>query len=52
LISALSVAAWISSNIAAGEYYANYFVLVWNGWSDTHVQLGKHGYAGSLPALI
>ncbi len=30
LISALSVAAWISSNIAAGERYSSYFVPVWN----------------------
>ncbi len=30
LISALSVVAWISSNIAAGERYSSYFVPVWN----------------------
>ena len=30
LISALSVMAWISSNIAAGERYSSYFVPVWN----------------------
>jgi signal transduction histidine kinase len=30
LISALSVAAWISSNIVAGERYSSYFVPVWN----------------------
>jgi signal transduction histidine kinase len=30
LISALSVAAWISSNIASGERYSSYFVPVWN----------------------
>ena len=30
LISALSVTAWISSNIAAGERYSSYFVPVWN----------------------
>ncbi len=30
LISALSVMAWVSSNIAAGEHYSSYFVPVWN----------------------
>ena len=30
LMSALSVTAWISSNIAAGERYSSYFVPVWN----------------------
>jgi signal transduction histidine kinase len=30
LISALSVAAWVSTNIAAGEHYSNYFVPIWN----------------------
>jgi len=30
LISALSVTAWVSTNIAAGERYSNYFVPVWN----------------------
>ncbi len=30
LISALSVAAWSGSNIAAGERYSSYFVPVWN----------------------
>ncbi|MFZ0827320.1 MAG: sensor histidine kinase [Verrucomicrobiia bacterium] len=30
LISALSVMAWISTNIAAGERYSGYFVPVWN----------------------
>jgi signal transduction histidine kinase len=30
LISALSVMAWISSNIVAGERYSSYFVPVWN----------------------
>ena len=30
LISALSVMAWISTNIAAGERYTSYFVPVWN----------------------
>jgi signal transduction histidine kinase len=30
LISALSVMAWISSNIAAGEHYSSYFVPIWN----------------------
>jgi signal transduction histidine kinase len=30
LISALSVTAWISANIEAGEHYSNYFVPVWN----------------------
>jgi signal transduction histidine kinase len=30
LISAVSVTAWISSNIAAGERYSSYFVPVWN----------------------
>jgi signal transduction histidine kinase len=30
LISALSVTAWISSNIEAGEHYSSYFVPVWN----------------------
>ncbi len=30
LISALSVTAWISSNIEAGARYATYFVPVWN----------------------
>ena len=30
LIAALSVTAWISTNIAAGEHYSNYFVPVWN----------------------
>jgi signal transduction histidine kinase len=30
LISALSVAAWVSSNIAAGERYSSYFIPVWN----------------------
>ena len=30
LISALSVTAWISTNIAAGERYSSYFVPVWN----------------------
>src|ERR1039458_2913060 len=30
LISALSVTAWISSNIATGERYSSYFVPVWN----------------------
>jgi signal transduction histidine kinase len=30
LMSALSVAAWISSNIEAGARYSSYFVPVWN----------------------
>jgi signal transduction histidine kinase len=30
LISALSVTAWVSTNIAAGEHYSNYFVPIWN----------------------
>lgn len=30
LISALSVTAWVSANIAAGERYSTYFVPVWN----------------------
>ena len=30
VISALSVMAWISTNIAAGEHYSSYFVPVWN----------------------
>jgi signal transduction histidine kinase len=30
LISALSVTAWVSTNIAAGEHYSSYFVPVWN----------------------
>lgn len=30
LISALSVAAWVSSNIEAGAHYSSYFVPVWN----------------------
>ena len=30
LISALSVTAWIGSNIATGERYSSYFVPVWN----------------------
>ena len=30
LISALSVTAWISSNIAAGESYSDFFVPIWN----------------------
>jgi signal transduction histidine kinase len=30
VISALSVTAWISSNIEAGEHYSSYFVPVWN----------------------
>ena len=30
LISALSVLAWTSTNIAAGERYSSYFVPVWN----------------------
>jgi signal transduction histidine kinase len=30
LISALSVTAWISADIAAGKHFANYFIPVWN----------------------
>jgi len=30
LISALSVVAWVSSNIEAGQHYSSYFVPVWN----------------------
>ena len=30
LISALSVTAWVSSNVAAGARYSSYFVPVWN----------------------
>jgi signal transduction histidine kinase len=30
LISALSVTAWASTNIAAGEHYSSYFVPIWN----------------------
>jgi signal transduction histidine kinase len=30
LISALSVTAWVSANIAAGARYSNYFIPVWN----------------------
>lgn len=30
LISALSVTAWVSTNIAAGEHYTSYFVPIWN----------------------
>lgn len=30
LISALSVTAWVSSNIEAGAHYSSYFVPVWN----------------------
>lgn len=30
LLSALSVTAWISSNIEAGAHYSSYFVPVWN----------------------
>jgi signal transduction histidine kinase len=29
-ISALSVTAWVSSNIEAGQHYSSYFVPVWN----------------------
>ena len=29
-LSALSVTAWISSNVEAGEHYSSYFVPVWN----------------------
>ncbi|HTA30219.1 MAG TPA: sensor histidine kinase [Candidatus Cybelea sp.] len=29
-LSALSVTAWVSSNIEAGAHYSNYFVPVWN----------------------
>ena len=32
-VSALSVAAWIFSNIAAGEHYSSFFVPVWNALS-------------------
>jgi len=31
LISALSVMAWIFTNIAAGKNYSSYFIPVWNG---------------------
>ena len=30
LLAALSVTAWISSNIEAGQHYSSYFVPVWN----------------------
>ena len=30
LMAALSVAAWVSANIAAGQRYSNYFIPVWN----------------------
>lgn len=30
LISALSVAAWVSSNIKAGQQYSSDFIPVWN----------------------
>ncbi len=30
LISALSVTAWVSTNIAAGERYSGYFIPIWN----------------------
>jgi signal transduction histidine kinase len=30
LVSALSVAAWVSANVASGEHYSNYFIPVWN----------------------
>jgi signal transduction histidine kinase len=30
LISALSVVAWVGSNVAAGERYSSYFIPVWN----------------------
>ena len=30
LISALSVAAWVSSNIESGAHYSNYIIPVWN----------------------
>lgn len=30
LLSALSVTAWISSNIAAGKQYSTYFIPIWN----------------------
>jgi len=30
LISALSVTAWVSTNIAAGKHYSSYFIPVWN----------------------
>ena len=30
LVSALSVTAWVSSNIEAGAHYSSYFVPVWN----------------------
>jgi hypothetical protein len=30
LISAVSVVAWIFTNIAAGQHYSTYFVPVWN----------------------
>jgi signal transduction histidine kinase len=30
LISAFSVTAWVSTNIAAGERYSSYFIPIWN----------------------
>jgi len=30
LLAALSVTAWVSANIEAGQHYSNYFVPVWN----------------------
>ena len=29
-LSALSVTAWVSSNLEAGAHYSNYFIPVWN----------------------
>ncbi len=30
LIAALSVSAWVSTNIAAGEHYSHYYIPAWN----------------------
>ena len=51
LISALSVTAWVSTNIAAGERYTSYFVPIWNALIMFAFYLVVVGLLAKLRAL-
>ncbi len=51
LISALSVVAWVGTNVAAGERYSSYFVPVWNAMIMFAFYLIVVGLLGKLRVL-
>ena len=51
LISALSVTAWVSANIAGGARYPNYFIPVWNAAIMFVVYLAMVGILAKLKTL-